>query len=74
MNLAEETALRVTIAYLFRHLPGAPKEADAIAEIMRGVGACGDDWSEEGKRRVEGIVRNLLSGGRDVVGAQPHGQ
>jgi hypothetical protein len=65
MTVAEETALRVTIAYLFRQLPTRPTVEQAQDEIMRGVGKL-DEWTEEGRDRVRGIVRQLLSGGRDA--------
>lgn len=65
LTVAEETALRVTIAYLFRRLPGRPTVEQAQDEIMRGVGNL-DEWTEEGRGRVRGIVGQLLSGGRDA--------
>jgi hypothetical protein len=65
LTVAEETALRITIAYLFRALPGRPTVEQAQDEIMRGFGRL-DEWTEEGRDRVRGIVRQLLSGGRDA--------
>jgi hypothetical protein len=64
MTVVEETALRATLAYLFRQLPGHPTIEQAQDEIMRDVGRI-DDWTEDGLRRCRGIVGNLLSGGRD---------
>lgn len=64
LTVAEETALRATVAYLFRQLPGQPTVEQAQDAIMRDVGRI-DEWSEDGLRRCRGIVGNLLSGGRD---------
>jgi hypothetical protein len=72
VNLAEETAMRVTIAFLFRQLGVSVEEAQD--EIVSGLNP--QDWNEDGRRRVRGIVGQLLTGGRDgqsfrEIGAVP---
>lgn len=71
LSYAEETALRVTIAYLFRNLVHKPTVEEALAEITTGLHP--RDWGhEKGRQKVQGIVGQLLTGGRDSKEGREH--